>query len=337
MVVPLMQQAIDDVEEESPLLANMVRYHLGWIDESFSVPTKPFSSGKRIRPLIGLLSCRAVSGSSVAAIPAAAAIEMFHNFTLVHDDIQDHSPMRRHRPTVWKLWGIAQAINVGDSMFANSQKLLLKSATKGVPAQTTIEMIDQFNTVASEIVAGQSLDLAFESNNNVTPADYMAMIRRKTAVLLGFAAWAGARAGGSSESSAVALQRFGTELGLSFQIRDDLLGIWGESAKTGKAAGDDIRRKKKSLPILLLRSHASKSEITRIDSLYASPEIDRDGVNEILDFLECYEVRNAIEEEIERHHQNALRGLHNALSEFEEGVVSAELETLTNALLYREH
>ena len=210
--------------------------------------------GKRMRPAVALLAAGAAGGDPRAAAPVAAAMELLHNFTLIHDDIQDESPTRRHRPTVWSLWGVGQAINAGDALFAAAHLPLYRLASSGVSARARrCVSLEAFDRMTIAIVEGQTLDLAFEARPDVSPGEYLEMIAGKTAAIVRFAAWAGALLGGADEAAASRWAEFGLALGLGFQVRDDLLGIWGAQEATGKAPADDVRRRKQSLPILILR------------------------------------------------------------------------------------
>lgn len=304
--------SIRALEGRAPLMARMARYHLGLID-SVGNATDPdvrrAVQGKRIRPMLALLTCSAVGGDAAAAGPLAAAIELLHNFTLVHDDIQDRSPNRRHRATVWRIWGDAQAINAGDAMFAAAQLTLLRIRDRGVPEGTVIDLLAEFNRMTIEIVAGQVLDLEFEGRPDVSPGDYISMISGKTAAIVRFAAWAGAMVGGADRETAGRLGAFGESLGIGFQIQDDLLGIWGTSEVTGKDAADDIRRRKQSLPILMLRSDAADAELARINDIYRRDEIDADGVAEVLAALDRHRIREQVAEQVRVHHDGASEAL----------------------------
>jgi geranylgeranyl diphosphate synthase type I len=246
-----------------------------------------------------------MGGDPARAAAAGAAIELLHNFTLIHDDVQDESPTRRHRPTVWSLWGIGQAINAGDALFAVSRLPLYALPTEGVPADLVFRLLDAFDRMTVAIVAGQTLDLTFEERSDVSPAEYLDMIAGKTAAILRFAAWAGALLGGASEDAAEHWAEFGQALGLGFQLQDDLLGIWGKTETTGKAPADDIRRRKQSLPILLLRERldpAGREELARI---YTAPQVDSPGISRVLSLLDRERVRRDVEREIARYHDRA--------------------------------
>jgi geranylgeranyl diphosphate synthase type I len=308
LVQPIMRAAVDHLDGAMPLLAGMGRYHLGWVDREFA-PAANVDQGKRMRPEIALLCCQAAGGAIERAAPLAAAIELLHNFTLVHDDIQDRSPTRRHRDTVWANWGESQAINAGDALFAAAHLALFESRRAGVSADCVLAIAEAFDRMTIEIVAGQVADLSFETRSDVQPGEYLAMISGKTAAIVRFAAWAGAEIAEADESVVQAFGEFGLALGLGFQIQDDLLGIWASAAATGKAAADDIRRKKKSLPILMLNQCANPADRAALDQRYAAPEIDARGVDEILALLKKYAIRPQIEAQVRAHHDRAVAAL----------------------------
>jgi len=232
----------------------MMHYHMGWADAAFQPQTLP--AGKRLRPLLCLLACTAVGGYPAHALPAAAGIEILHNFSLVHDDIEDGDDLRRHRPTAWKLWGVPQALNMGDGMYTLAYAAVQRLPAVGVSPATTLAALARFTGACVAITDGQHLDMRFEARDQVTVDEYLRMIQGKTAALVGASVAIGAQIGGASPAQDEALQRFGQAIGIAFQIQDDLLGIWGDPAVTGKAAGNDILRKKKSLPLLHALNHA---------------------------------------------------------------------------------
>jgi len=266
----------------------------------------------------------------------AAAIELLHNFTLIHDDIQDQSPVRRHRPTVWSEWGVAQVINAGDAAFAASQIALVNLRQLGVDPDLILRLVDAFNRMTIQIVQGQALDLDFEGRDDVTPEDYLLMIELKTAVIVRYAAWAGALLGGAEDAHADRFAEFGRTLGVGFQVRDDLLGIWGATATTGKAAADDIRRRKQSLPILMLRNEASCEEAAQLEHLYRGPEINEAGIVRVLELLEQHQIRQAIERRIAEMHTEAAVNLDAAARPGPNPGRDA-LSTLVSMLAAREH
>lgn len=228
------------------LFYGMLAYHLGWVDAQLR-PARQ-DAGKRIRPMLCLLACAACGGDPAQALPAAAAIELLHNFSLIHDDIQDRSETRRGRPTVWALWGIAQAINAGDALFTIAHQALWRLQERGVPAERILDVAERFDAACLMLTRGQHFDLLFEEATRVSIEEYLEMIRGKTAALLRAAMGIGARLADQPPEN---LEAFGEALGMAFQIQDDLLGIWGDPAVTGKPAADDLRARKKTLPVIL--------------------------------------------------------------------------------------
>jgi geranylgeranyl diphosphate synthase type I len=329
-----LQAATERLDGNAPLLSRMVRFHLGWIDPSGVATddeTRHLVQGKRIRPQVAQLCCAAVGGDVENAAPLAAAIELLHNFTLIHDDIQDRSPNRRHRATVWRVWGDAQAINAGDGLFAASQLALLGLRGRLDDPAAVLDLVHEFNCVTIEIVRGQVMDLEFEGQESVSSNDYLEMIEAKTAAIIRFATWAGAVVGGATADTAYHLAEMGLALGMGFQIRDDILGIWGLESVTGKAQADDIRRRKKSLPILLLLERATPEERDQLRQLYLSDEIDTAGVAAILAILDRHDIASLANEHVRRYHDAAEHALATVLTDLEPEPAAA-LATLINRL-----
>jgi geranylgeranyl diphosphate synthase type I len=329
-----MERSVSQLEGYAPLLARMARFHLGWTDpdgEPTSPEVRAAVQGKRIRPYLAFLSCGIVGGSPEAVAPVAAAIELLHNFTLIHDDIQDRSPNRRHRATVWRIWGDAQAINSGDALFATAHRTMLRTSTSVVPAETLLNLLDEFNRITIEIVRGQTMDLEFERSSDVTADDYLAMIRGKTAAIVRFAAWAGAVTGGASEATADHLATFGEALGLGFQIRDDVLGIWGSRQLTGKDQADDIRRRKKSLPILLLRDELGSTELATMSTIYEAENIGEEGVLKMLEMLDNHQIEQLTNASVTSYHVQATESL-NSIPMAHDGSARSALEELVHLM-----
>ena len=250
----------------------MILYHLGWVDEDLS-PTEEQQAGKRLRPLLCLLTCEASGGDWHQAVPAAVAIELLHNFSLIHDDIEDNSPRRRHRPTVWNLWGQAQAINAGDGLFAISRLALQRVVERGVGSDKVLHAFRIVDRTCLELTEGQYLDLAYEEQEGVTVEMYLEMIGKKTGALMGCATHIGALLGTNDESIIESYRSFGYELGLLFQIVDDILGIWGTGEATGKGVGEDIVQKKKSLPAVYALQHSQEMrDIYRQDGMNSAQQ-----------------------------------------------------------------
>lgn len=280
----------------------MMRYHMGWANADLEPDNVP--GGKRLRPLLCLLCCAAEGGDPAIATPAAAAIELLHNFTLVHDDIQDHSAFRRHRRTVWSLWGMAQGITVGDGMHVLAARILRGLRDRGVPADRVLDLAAGFDATVLRICEGQYEDIGFESRWDITATDYLHMIGGKTAAIFGFAAGTGAALAGADTARAAVYTRLGTALGLGFQVRDDILGIWGDPAVTGKETGDDIRRRKRSLPIVMLHERLNPAD-RFLESAYAAEEVPPDSIAAVMRALDDTQVRAACETTVTRFHHEA--------------------------------
>jgi geranylgeranyl diphosphate synthase type I len=224
----------------------MLTYHMGWTGPGAG----PEATGKRIRPLLVLLTAASSgAGEWKPALPAAAAVELLHNFSLVHDDIQDNSDKRRGRSTVWVKWGIPQAINTGDGLFVLSS-LAITDLIAGYPAETVVRAAQILHNTSLELTRGQHLDIAYQQRLDLGVEDYWPMVGGKTAALLSGCCQLGALLGGADEMAQEAYRSFGNYLGLAFQVQDDILGIWGDEAVTGKSATSDLLEGKKSLPVL---------------------------------------------------------------------------------------
>ncbi len=304
------QRAAPVGPNDVPIYA-VLRYHLGFLNNVFEV--ERVNAGKRVRPRLSVLTCAAAGGDPYKAIPAAAAIELLHNFTLIHDDIQDQSVFRRHRRTVWDLWGTAQAINAGDAMFAISHLALNRSIEAGVDPATVLELSNGLHDATLRIVEGQVLDLGFEQRSDVSPSDYLTMVGGKTGALARCACWTGARIADTPNERSERLADFGSALGIGFQLRDDILGIWGATGDTGKSEADDIRRRKKSLPILLLRERATDDELTVLDAIYDDDDVTDDEIATVLEMMRFHEVEPDVQARVRTWHDRALNLLEDAV------------------------
>lgn len=282
----------------------LLQYPMGWVEADGAARAQ--AGGKRVRPLLLLLCAEAAGGDWQAALPAAAAVEILHNFSLVHDDIEDASPLRHGRPTVWKLWGIGNAINSGDALFALSFAALTR-LTPRVPETVVHKALAVFSAMTIELTRGQHLDMRFETQEHVTIDEYLSMIEGKSAALLAASAEIGALIGSGSTETAGHYRAFGLNLGLAFQIRDDILGIWGDSAITGKSAATDILSRKKSLPALFGLERSAD-----LRALYARETFGEDEVREavrLLDQLDARAYAAGLEAE---YHRRALAALGSA-------------------------
>jgi geranylgeranyl diphosphate synthase type I len=275
----------------------MMRYHLGWEDEQGQPLTK--GDGKALRPSLCLWACEAVGGNWRQALPAAAALELMHNFSLVHDDIQDGDTERRHRPTVWSLWGQPQAINAGDSLLALAHLALLRLADGGVEPAKVVRACAILNQGCLAMIEGQCLDIGFEESTQISLQAYLEMIAKKSGALFEASLQLGTLVGSDDESIIARFARCGRLLGTAFQIRDDMLGIWGREEVTGKPVAADIRRKKKSLPTIYALASAGDAGDALL-RLYAQETLsDRDvrRVIQILDSLGAYDYCQKVAQE----------------------------------------
>ena len=204
------------------------------------------SQGKALRPTLCLFACEALASEYSRALPAAAALELIHNFSLIHDDIQDQDMERRHQPTVWHLWGIPKAIWSGNAMQCTGDLSLLDVARANVPDVTAIRVFDILTESYLEMIQGQCMDLDFESRTDIKSEEYLYMIACKTGALIRSALQIGALLATEDPATVKAFAEFGNHLGQAFQVRDDYLGICGDQATFGKATGNDIRRRKKA-------------------------------------------------------------------------------------------
>ena len=241
------------VSRLSPEVRAVAAYHLGLADAQ-GRPAGRGGSGKALRPALALLSARAAGAAPERGVPAAAAVELVHNFSLLHDDIMDGDTERRHRPTAWTVFGVGSAILAGDALLALAQDALLEDAAPQGPWAARC-----LSAAVQRLIAGQGADLAFERRDDVTLAECIEMAGDKTAALMACAASIGAIGVGAPASVAMGLAGFGAHAGLAFQLTDDLLGIWGAPEITGKPVHSDLRARKKSLPVVAALASGSEA------------------------------------------------------------------------------
>ncbi len=299
--LPRVEGELRDLLETKGALAGyygMMQYHLGWLDGQL-VPVQA-AQGKRLRPLLCLLACEAVGGRIEHALPAAVAIELVHNFSLIHDDIQDGSATRRHRATVWKLWGQPQAINVGDGMYTAAYLKLSQLPERGVPAGRAMAALRLLSETCLALTEGQYLDMSFEDESIVELEEYLWMIRCKSAALIACATQMGALLGGAEPHVTSAYRQFGDYLGMAFQVIDDVLGIWGSEGETGKSTSSDILARKKTLPIAYALSDPA------LQDLYSQQSIEPEDVPRVIELLERSGARAYAERMAEEYSAQAL-------------------------------
>ncbi len=313
-------------------LYDMLRYHMGWVDER-GRPTNG-SWGKGLRPMMCLLACEAIGGDWRKALPAAVALELVHNFSLIHDDIQDGDKERRHRATVWYLWGRAQAINAGDSLKGLGTLTLLQRGVDNHPPEKLFAAVEALEKACLEMIEGQYLDISYEKRASTTIDEYLDMVSKKTGALMECSFYLGALLGSDVPETIERFQRCGRDLGLVFQIRDDILGVWGKEEATGKPIAADIKRKKKCLPVVYALQAAGGPDRKVLRRLYGKRTTSDGEVEEILDILARLDAGSYCQTMAQEYRDRALREL--------EGVelspsMQSDLEQLADFLLEREH
>jgi geranylgeranyl diphosphate synthase type I len=267
--------------------ARMVEYHLGFRDQDGAQMKGKASNGKALRPTLALLTADATGGQWEKAVPAASALELFHNFTLIHDDIQDGDETRHGKPTVWALWGKEQAINAGDAAHLLSSQAVLGLADTGYSAETTVQAHRLLTDTGLLLATGQAQDMGFETRMDVTVEEYLAMIAGKTGALIETSIRMGALLGSADEQTTSHLGEYGRAIGVAFQIGDDGLGIWGDGEKTGKPVGADIKKRKKSYPIVWALNQTDGAGRKELEAIYQkNGELDDSDVERVLTILD---------------------------------------------------
>jgi geranylgeranyl diphosphate synthase type I len=314
---------------------DMLTYHMGWTGEGAG----PEATGKRIRPILVLLtaaSCGLDTGREDPAptrpptwqfaLPAAAAIELVHNFSLVHDDIQDNSPTRRGRDTAWVKWGAPMAINVGDALFVMSSQAIV-DLKENYSAEVVLKAAEILHNTCLDLTRGQYLDMSYEGRKDLGAEDYWPMISGKTAALISACCHIGALLGGADESLQEAYRSYGQYLGLAFQVQDDILGIWGDEKVTGKSAASDLVEGKNSFPVL-----AGLDKKGKFAERWAKGPIRQEEVDGLSRLLASEGALLAAQEAAKQMTDLALTNLREADPQGEAGEA---LFTLTNQLLSR--
>ena len=309
-----MRSVIDGRDAHARPLYEMLSYHLG-LDGTDG------PGGKRLRPLLGLLAFKALGGDYRKTLPAAAAVELGHNFSLVHDDIEDSDRERRHRPTLWAVWGVPLAINAGDALFALSRLALYRlMEDEEYEPQKLLDVMRVYDETCLALCEGQYLDISFERRTDVTVDEYLEMIGKKTAALIRASVQTGAMMASDDPAVVESFGRFGYDLGIAFQIADDLKGSFWRESDSGKSAAGDIRKRKKTFPLVWALQHASPDDVARLIAIYQPADVGADGsgasdgehlisagqVDEVLEILERSGARRFTEEEARRYRDQAL-------------------------------
>jgi geranylgeranyl diphosphate synthase type I len=297
-------EAVLAERRHTPDLYRMLRYHLGWLDEGLApadTAGRLRFGGKKLRGLLCLLACEAAGGEARRAAPAAAAVEFIHNFSLIHDDVEDQDAERRHRPTVWVRWGVAHAVNAGSNMQALVNEAGLRLGTTGVSPERVVAALQCLTTAMLAMTEGQFQDIEFQDAGETRISDYLEMSAGKTAALTAAAARLGALVATEEGEVLAALSRFGHAFGMAFQARDDDLGIWGKQDSTGKPVGGDILKGKRSLPIVFALSQGDG------DRLRAA--LERRDVRAATELLDALGARDFVRATVRRYTTEALEAL----------------------------
>ncbi|MDP8904315.1 MAG: polyprenyl synthetase family protein [Chloroflexota bacterium] len=306
-ILRVIEQAEDD---RTGALYEMVRYHLGLDSDA--------PRGKRLRPLLGLLAYESLTGDHRRALPGAAAVELGHNFSLVHDDIEDGDVARRHRATLWTIYGVAQAINAGDTLFTLSRLALHRLTELGFSDTKVLALMRVYDETCLALCEGQFMDIwSAEHDDRLSVEFYFDMIGRKTAALIAASVQAGAMLATDDERVIDSYRRFGWALGIAFQLNDDLLGIWGDEQATGKEPSD-LAKHKKTLPVIYALGTASDAESAVLRRVLAAEQPTAADMTEARSILERCGAREYTRERARAQRDEALAQLERA------GVVSGQ-------------
>jgi geranylgeranyl diphosphate synthase type I len=314
-------QVIERVQDErTHALYEMVRYHLGLDHDG--------PRGKRIRPLLGLLAYESIAGEHSPALPGAAAVELGHNFSLVHDDIEDRDVERHHRATLWMVFGVAQAINTGDTLFTLSRMALYRLRELGFSDSKVLDLMSLYDETCLALCEGQFMDIwGAEHDDRLSVDFYFDMIGRKTAALIAASVQAGAMLATDDQHVIESYRAFGWSLGIAFQLNDDLLGIWGNEQTTGKEPSD-LAKHKKTLPVIYALERAPTADALRLKELLATPEPSSALVAEARAILDRCGAGDYTRTRARQERDEALRRIESA------GVVRAEaLERLRQIVI----
>ena len=330
--MPIDRTLRDRLSDTNSPVYSLLRYAMGWSDADGTSVSAP--QGKALRPTLCLLTCEAICGEYQRALPPAVSLELIHNFSLIHDDIQDRDEYRRHRPTVWKVWGEPIALTAGNVM-----RIVADTSVEGLRGDSVstadIVTVSKVLTEASlEMIEGQYLDVAFEGRSDIGMKSYLDMISRKTGALIRTPMHVGAIMGTGDPAVIESFRECGRSLGYVFQIRDDALGIWSEEKTTGKPVGADIRRKKNSLPIVHAMSQADRTQRQALEHVYEKESVEDADVETVLDIMDGLGTEAFANSMASEHCDRALE----RLAEVEiPPRARADIEELVTFLLVRQH
>ncbi len=315
-------------------LYDMLRFHMGWGDvRGRRVEGR---GGKGLRPTLCLIACDATGGDVGQATPAAVALEYVHNFSLIHDDIQDRDETRHGRPTLYWQWGMPRALVAGNFLRAIADKTVQELVDSGLEERVALDAAGALTRAYLEMIEGQYMDLEFEGRRDITVHQYLEMISKKTGALIRCSVDLGAMIGSHDEETRSAFHEFGRALGFLFQIRDDVLGVWGETEQTGKPIHADIRRKKNSFPVMHAMAFSRDGDARTLQDIYGQPgnEISEGDVAAVLEILGNTGTRRSAQEVAAEFRDQAVE----AISSVELSPETRDgLEELADFLLVRDH
>jgi len=319
-------ELVNSVKKLSDDLLPVIEYHFGW--KTIKGVAFPKDTGKRLRPALAVLSSEAVGGDPESAIPGAVAVEMIHNFSLIHDDIIDGDKERRHRPSAWTAFTIEDALIAGDALHTLAFQVLLEKDTPE-RVQAARRLVDATTTM----ISGQASDMTFDDLPTVSFEECLKMEAAKTGALLGYASSVGAVLSGANKDICSSLEVFGYELGLAYQAVDDVLGIWGDPKVTGKPAGNDLRERKKSMPVSIVLSANSPESEKLLDIFNIAGDLNDEEVSHASSLIENAGGRKATLEEADKHLKRAIEFLNIADIRKE---TFCELEEIANFVVNRQ-
>lgn len=310
----------------------MLRYSMGWSDAN----GRPAAAtvGKAVRPTLCLFACEATGGTVGSALPAAVSLELIHHFSLIHDDIQDRDEMRHHRPTLWAVWGEPKALVGGNTLRVIADTFMWRMAEEGVAPDKALAVVGLLTEAYLEMIEGQYLDLSFEGRPDIGLHAYLDMISRKSGALIRCALNLGALIGSHDAATVRAFRECGRSLGLLFQIRDDVLGIWGDEEATGKPVGADIMRKKNTLPVVYAMSRAQGRDRDLLLSIYRGQTVGDDEVSSVLEVMERVRAREYAQSLASEYREKALEPLSSVELAPE---ARRDMEEIAEFLLVRQH
>ena len=289
-------------------LYDVLRYHLGWTDQNGNPQDSP--TPLHFPSVLALACCEALTGEFRPALPAASGVELVHNFTLVHSDVQSGRPESQDRPSIWWVWGPAQAINAGDGLHALGRTTIMRLAQMGVPPDRVLRAVESLDRACLTLCEGQYMDLEFQDRLMVTSAAYFDMITRKTGALTGCSAETGALAGGAQDRLCDQFHEFGTKMGLAWQVKRDVADLWGREGDAMTAS--NVLNKKKSLPLIHALENASLAAKREMGNIYAKRVLEAEDLSRLIAILEQTDAREFAEEKAAGLLDQALEALDGA-------------------------